>query len=81
MKKLNLKKNGNFSVVSHTYILYGHKYGNTCYIHLETPTCYMISSFPWGDVLKLIRDKLSWKEFAGIVSYEQSRQEEEYYNL
>ena len=85
MKKLNLKKNGNFSVVSHNHILYGYKQGNTCYIHYEekTGTCYMLSSFPWADVLKLIRGKVSWKEFAGIVEYENNMQEEfqEYYNL
>ena len=85
MKKLNIKENGNFNVVSHAYILYGYKQGKTCYIHFEgkTGTCYMLSSFPWADVLSLVRGKTSWKEFAGIVEYENNMQEEfqEYYNL
>lgn len=85
MKKLNIKENGNFNVVSHAYILYGYKQGNTCYIHFEgkTGTCYMLSSFPWADVLNLVRGKTSWKEFTGIVEYENNMQKEfqEYYNL
>ena len=85
MRKLNIKENGNFNVVSRKYVLYGYNQGNACYIHFEgeTGTCYMISSFPWADVLKLVREKITWKEFAGIVEYENNMQEEfqEYYNL
>ena len=85
MKKLNIKENGNFKVISHNHVLYGCKQGNACYIHFEgkSGTCYMISSFPWADVLKLVREKISWKQFAGIVSYENNMQTqfEEYYNL
>ena len=82
-KKLNIKKNGNFSVVSHKYVLYGRKCGDKCYIHLETPTCYMVEGVEWKDVIKLIRGKTSWKQFAGIVSYENNMQTqfEEYYSL
>ena len=85
MKKLNIKKNGNFSVISHAYVLYGNKRGNACYIHFEekSGTCYMVEGVEWKDVLRLIREKISWKQFAGIVSYENSMQTqfEDYYNL
>ena len=85
MKKLNIKENGNFNVISHAYVLYGNKQGDACYIHFEgkTKTCYMISSFPWADVLKLVREKISWKEFVAIIEYENRMQEEfqEYYSL
>ena len=85
MKRYNIKENGDFNIVSHKYVLYGYKQGESAYIHFEgkTKTCYMISSFPWADVLKLVREKISWREFAGIVEYENSMQEEfqEYYNL
>ena len=83
MKKLNLKKNGNFSLVSHAYVLYGRKGGDKCYIHLETPTCYMVEGVNWKDVLLLVRGKLSWKEFISIIEYQYRVQEEfeEYYSL
>ena len=85
MKKMNIKENGNFKVISHNHVLYGNKQGNYCYIHFEEKarTCYMISSFPWADVLRLVRGKINWKEFAWVVSYENSMQEEfqDYYNL
>ena len=83
MKKLNIKENGNFSVVSHKYVLYGRKDGDKCYIHLETPTCYMIEGVEWKDVLKLARGKTSWKQFISIIAYQYRVQEEfeDYYNL
>ena len=86
MKKMNVKKNG-FNVVSHKYILYGYKQDNACYIHFKdkTGTCFTLSGFPWADVLKLVRGKISWKTFAGIVYYEHNMQMQqdfkEYYNL
>ena len=43
----------------------------------------MVEGVEWKDVLRLIREKISWKQFAGIVSYENSMQTqfEDYYNL
>ena len=79
MKKLNIKENGNFNVVSHTYVLYGRKYGDRCYIHLETPTCYTIAGVEWKDVILLVREKISWKEFISIIAYQYSVQEKEEY--
>ena len=85
MRKLNIKENGNFKVISHNHVLYGNKKGNYCYIHFEEKSgaCYMLSSFPWVDVLKLVKGKTSWKDFTGIVSYENNMQThfEDYYNL
>ena len=83
MKKLNIKKNGNFSVVSHKYILYGSKHGDTAYVHLETPTCYMVDGIKWWDVIALVKGRISWKEFISIVAYWNDMQEqfEEYYTL
>ena len=85
MKKLNIKKNGNFSVVSHRYVLYGRKLLNSAYVHVEDAygTTYMVDDIDWKDIILLVRDKISWKEFISIIAYWNDIQEqfEDYYNL
>ena len=85
MKKLNIKKNGNFSVVSHRYVLYGCKHGNRAYVHLEDTngTTYMVDYFHWEEILRLVRNRISWKDFIFNVMYWYNIEEqfEDYYNL
>ena len=84
MKKLNIEKNGNFSVVSHKYILYGCKHGERAYVHLENKyTTYMVDNFRWEEILRLVRNRISWKEFIVNVMYWHNIEEqfEDYYNL
>ena len=83
MKKLNLKKNGNFSVVSHKYVLYGRKHGDTAYVHMEDAhgTTYMVDGVEWRYILRLVRDKISWEVFVSVVSYYWCSKQEEYYNM
>ena len=85
MKKLNIKKNGNFSVVSHRYVLYGCKHGNRAYVHMEDTngTTYMVDDVLWWNILALVRERISWKEFISIIEYWNDMQEqfEDYYNL
>ncbi len=48
------------------------------YIHFEdrSGTTYCVDQFPTNDLLRLVRGKISWLEFACIVQYEYERQEE-----
>lgn len=84
MKKLNIKGNGNFSVVSHKYVLYGRKNkNNKTYVHFELPdgTTYMVDDIDWKHVINLVREKISWRDFFSIVEYWWNiREEEEYFD-
>ena len=80
MKKMNMKDHGMFSVVSHTYVLYGHKYSPCyAYIHFEDSngTTYMVDGFPWRDVIALVRGRISWMTFGWRVAYDYYQQETE----
>ena len=83
MKKLNLKKNGNFSVVSHVYVLYGRKHGDSAYVHLEDKygTAYMVDNIDWKEIILLVREKISWEVFFLNIMYWYGIKEEEYRNM
>ena len=85
MKKLNIKENGNFNIISHAYVLYGCKHGNTAYVHMEDTngTTYMVDNFRWEEILRLVKNRISWKEFFSIVAYWYNIEEEfeDYYNI
>ena len=85
MKKLNIKKNGDFNVVSHAYVLYGCKHGERAFVHLEdrNGTTYMVDNFSWEEILRLVKNRISWKDFLFSVIYWYNIEEqfEDYYNL
>ena len=84
MKKLILNENnGNFSVVSHVYVLYGRKHGKSAYVHCEdrNGTTYMVDDIEWKDIIALVREKISWEEFLLNIMYWYNVQEEEYCNM
>ena len=85
MKKLNIKENGNFNVVSHKYILYGYKHGERAFVHLEDSngTTYMVDNFRWEEIIRLVKNRISWKEFISNVMYWYNIEEhfEDHYNL
>ena len=85
MKKLNIKENGNFNVVSHAYVLYGRKHGDRAFVHLECTngTTYRVDNFRWEEILRLVKDRVSWREFIFNVMYWYNIEEEfeDYYNI
>lgn len=73
------EKNNRFHIVSRSHELYGNLGENYSYIHFEdrSGTTYCVWTFPTADIMRLVRGKMSWKQFASVVYYEYYREEEE----
>ena len=80
MKKLIFnEKNGNFKVVSKRYVLYGRIGGYNAYVHFENADrTYILHSFPTRHIINLLREKISWKQFACLVEHDYAQQEAEF---
>ena len=73
--KLVKEKNNRFHIVSRPYVLYGNLGEKYSYIHFEdrSGTTYCVWAFPTADIMRLVRGKMSWKQFAGAVYYQKRR--------
>lgn len=77
--KLIKEKNNRFHIISRPYVLCGNLGEKYSYIHFEgrSGTTYCVWAFPTADIMRLVRGKMSWKQFAGTVYSEYYREEEE----
>ena len=67
MKKLNFE-DGDFSIVSHRYVLCGRKHGDTAYVRLKDTqegVIYEVDDISWKDIL-ILRDG-TWKDFLDVI--------------
>ena len=65
MKKLNFE-DGDFSIVSHRYVLCGRKHGDTAYVRLKDTqegVIYEVDDINWDVIPLLVGGGITWKDF------------------